>query len=239
MITITKAHKRYFHDIGTMQIHSLFSFSDIYDSENLCFGDIFVFKDYLTRPGHGFGMHPHEDFEIILIYLTGETLYQDSLGNDILSSAGRVHHISAGTGHAHKITNAGTEACRYVSIWMRPKLEGLAPSHNSRQFDPQSWQNKLFLLISDSLPPVLDEENNGLAFNGRGAIYRCELGAKPLTVFLGENKLALLYVLDGDILLNEESLVAGDHARMIAEKEFCVQGTPCGDFLLITTPEGS
>jgi len=238
MITLTRAKDRYFQSLETMQVYSLFSFSNYYDPENLCFGDIFVFKDFLTNPGHGFGMHPHEDFEIILIQLQGEMLYQDSLGSEILSPAGMVHRISAGTGQAHKISNASDEISRYVSIWMRPKIEGLAPSHASRQFDPRCWEDKLFTLVSDTPSPLLDERSNCLAFNGRGTIGRCELGdGTALEIPLPEDGISLLYVLDGALLLNEEAMGAGDHARISAEHGIQVQGRPGADFLLISTPE--
>lgn len=238
MITLMGAKDRYSQNLETLQVYSLFSFSNFYDPENLCFGDIFVFKDFLTRPGHGFGMHPHEDFEIILIHLQGETLYQDCLGAETLSPAGTVHRISAGTGQAHQISNISSDTSRYVSIWMRPKIEGLAPSHASRQFDSRCWENKLFTLVSDTPPPLLDEHSNCLAFNGRGAIGRCALAeGAALGIPLPEDTSSLLYVLYGELLLNEEAMGAGDHARISAESEIQVQGSPRADFLIITTPE--
>lgn len=240
MITIMKAKDRYFQDLGSLRVHSLFSFSNHYEPENLCFGDIFVFKDYLTKPGHGFGMHPHEDFEVILIYLQGEMLFQECSGTEVPSPPGMVHRITAGTGHAHKIINVGEEVSRYISIWMRPKMEGLAPSHACRHFEPQCWENKLFTLVSDTPPPLFDERNGCLVFNGRGAVSRCELAdGASLTLSLPEDGSSLLYILYGELLLNEETMAAGDHARISAEKEILVQGSPRADFILVTTPEHS
>ena len=238
MITVVKAKDRYFQDLKTMQVHSLFSFSNHYEPENLYFGDIFVFKDYLTKPGYGFGMHPHEDFEVTLVYLQGKMFFQDCTGADVPSPPGMVHRITAGTGHAHKITNVGDDVSRYISIWMLPKLEGLAPSHSCRQFDPQCWKNKVFTLVSDTPPPLFDDRNNCLVFNGRGSINRCELDkATALDIPLPEDSSSLLYVLDGELLLNEEALNAGDHARISATREIQVQGSPLADFILITTTE--
>lgn len=60
-----------------------FSFADYYNSEKMGFGALRVLNDDTVAAGHGFGMHPHSDMEIISIPLYGELAHKDSLGNEV------------------------------------------------------------------------------------------------------------------------------------------------------------
>ena len=78
-----------------------FSFSSHFDPAWMGFGPLRVINDDTIAAGRGFGMHSHNDMEIVTVMVEGELTHHDSMGNGEVLRAGEVQRMSAGTGVVH------------------------------------------------------------------------------------------------------------------------------------------
>lgn len=77
-------------------LHSLFhfSFAEYYKPDNIKFGALRVVNDDRFDPHGGFGMHPHDNMEIISYVVDGQLTHRDSLGNGSRLERGDVQYMS-------------------------------------------------------------------------------------------------------------------------------------------------
>ncbi len=68
-------------DIGWLQSNFTFIFTSYANTLKSGFGLLKVFNDEFVTPGKGFGLHPHQNMDIISIMLAGSVNHEDSLGN--------------------------------------------------------------------------------------------------------------------------------------------------------------
>jgi len=102
---VHKAGERGHADHGWLNAHHSFSFANWYDPSKLHFGLLRVLNDDIVAPGKGFGMHPHDNMEIITIILEGTLQHRDNMGNGSIIRPGDVQVMSAGTGVMHSEFN--------------------------------------------------------------------------------------------------------------------------------------
>ena len=79
-IQIIPAHNRYTAHHSWLESKHLFSFADYNDPKNMHFGALRVFNDDVIAEHQGFGMHPHNNMEIITLVLSGVIAHEDSHG---------------------------------------------------------------------------------------------------------------------------------------------------------------
>lgn len=100
------------------------------------FGMLRVLNDDIVAPGAGFGMHPHNDMEIVTVILKGALQHRDDMGNGSVILPGDVQVMSAGTGVYHSEFNpSSTEATNLFQLWIFPKEKSIAPRYDQRSFD--------------------------------------------------------------------------------------------------------
>ncbi len=128
---------------GTERFHSQldwldswhsFSFSSHFDPAWMGFGPLRVINDDTIAAGRGFGMHPHNDMEIVTVMVEGELTHRDSMGNGEVLRAGEVQRMSAGTGVVHSEINKGATPCRLLQIWIEPSSPGIPPAYEQKPF---------------------------------------------------------------------------------------------------------
>ena len=68
---IYPANERGHADHGWLKTYYSFSFANYYNPDRISFGKLRVLNDDTVAPGKGFGMHPHDNMEIITIPLSG------------------------------------------------------------------------------------------------------------------------------------------------------------------------
>ena len=104
-------------DHGWLKARHTFSFANYYNPERIHFGVLRVLNDDQIAGGMGFGMHPHDNMEIITIPLSGTIEHKDSMGSHGIIQAGEVQVMSAGTGVTHSEFNHNKDellnCCRF------------------------------------------------------------------------------------------------------------------------------
>ena len=124
-----------------------FSFAEYHDPHRQGFGQLRVVNDDVIMPGHGFGMHPHRDMEIITFIRKGAITHEDSCGNKGRTAKGAVQVMSAGSGVMHSEYNDEQEVTHLYQIWIKPNKKALNPVGSSAHFREPA-KDALTLLVS-------------------------------------------------------------------------------------------
>ncbi|HNQ61763.1 MAG TPA: pirin family protein [Bacteroidia bacterium] len=136
-------------DHGWLNAHHSFSFANWYDPARIQFGMLRVLNDDIVAAGEGFGMHPHNDMEIITIILSGALEHKDNMGNGSVIRPGDVQVMSAGTGVYHSEFNPSKEeATSLFQLWIFPKEKGIQPSYDQKSFSKEDRKNKIVAVAS-------------------------------------------------------------------------------------------
>jgi redox-sensitive bicupin YhaK (pirin superfamily) len=134
---------------GWLQARHSFSFANYYNQERIHFGVLRVLNDDIFGAGGGFGMHPHDNMEIITIPFEGALRHGDNMGNGGVIQRGDVQVMSAGTGIVHsEINDSKEEAVKLFQIWLFPNKRDVTPRYDQKSFDVKERQNKFQLLVS-------------------------------------------------------------------------------------------
>lgn len=187
-----------------------------------------VINEDWVQPEHGFGMHPHEDMEIITYVLSGALTHRDSLGSGAALRPGELQHMTAGTGILHSEANdSATEPVHLYQIWLYPERRGLTPSYDQREFPEAERQNRLRVVAAP------DGRDGALRIRQDASLYLATLDpGHTVTHALAPGRHAWLQVLRGDVRLNDQPLAAGDGAAVSDETALAVQATGLAEVLL-------
>jgi redox-sensitive bicupin YhaK (pirin superfamily) len=184
-----------------------FSFSHHYDPAWMGFGPLRVINDDTIAAGKGFGLHPHNDMEIITVMVEGELSHRDSIGNGAVLRAGEVQRMSAGTGIVHSEINHGAAPCRLLQVWIEPGSVGIPPSYEQKPFPLGSGWTTL-------LDP--DRQGGALAIHRPVRLWRARPQAKErLELPLAAGRSYWMQLIEGAVALERsgqapQSLAGGD-----------------------------
>jgi quercetin 2,3-dioxygenase len=148
-IALHKAESRGHADHGWLQARHTFSFASYMDPERTHFGVLRVLNDDIVAPGMGFGLHPHENMEIITIPLSGALQHKDSMGHTATIRKGDVQVMSAGTGIRHSEMNPDTTLpVSLLQIWLFPNKRDVAPRYQQITLRPEDRQDRFEQILS-------------------------------------------------------------------------------------------
>src|SRR5439155_18025913 len=200
---------------GWLDTHYTFSFSDYYDPAHMGFRSLRVMNEDRVQPGRGFGMHGHEDMEIVTYVLSGALEHKDSMGNGEVLRPGELQRITAGTGILHSEFNpSAKEPVHLYQIWLLPDRRGHTPSYEQKAFADEGKANRWRLVASPG------GENGSLTIHQDARLSLATLDAgKELAYPLRAGRHAWLQVLRGQVAVAGPALPARDRPAVSEEPE--------------------
>jgi len=142
------AESRDYAQLSWLSSFHSFSFTSYHDDNKIGLGLLCVLND-VVAPGKGFGAHPHQYMEIILMPASGALLHKDNTGRHEIINTSDVQIMSAGSGINHSETNASNrDEVRFFQIWIYPKTENTKPAYAQQSFTPQQKHNVLLPVVS-------------------------------------------------------------------------------------------
>ncbi|HKQ74304.1 MAG TPA: pirin family protein [Blastocatellia bacterium] len=229
---IIKAKDRFHLESDWLSAYWLFSFDRYYDPNNMTFGPLRVFNHDTVKGSAGFPTHPHHEMEIVTYVLEGALRHKDSTGGEGLICAGEVQRMTAGTGVAHsEFNHSETEAVRLLQMWVLPERSGLTPSYEQKRFTVEERAGALMPIASGQDAPGAVKVHQDVTFY----VSRLSRG-ENVSHELKPERRAFLYVIDGEVRLNGESLSAGDQARVTDVAKLEIAGERESEIILIDLP---
>jgi redox-sensitive bicupin YhaK (pirin superfamily) len=217
---------------GWLSAYWLFSFDQYYDPNNVTFGPLRVFNHDTVKGGGGFPTHPHREMEIVTYVLDGALRHRDSAGGEGLIHAGEVQRMTAGTGVAHSEFNDSEKSTvKLLQMWVLPERSGLKPSYEQKQFSIEQRTGALLPIASGQDAPGTVKVHQDVTFY----VSRLREGDRVAHELKAGRK-AFVYVIDGAVALNGETLSAGDQARITDGAHLEISGTGASEIILIDLP---
>jgi len=144
-----KANSRGDANHGWLHSKHTFSFANYYNPERVHFGVLRVLNDDYVAPGKGFGMHPHDNMEIVSIPLEGDLEHSDNMGNVAVIKHGDIQVMSAGTGVMHSEYNKNNDApVKFLQIWIFPNQKNVKPRYDQISLKMNERQNRWQQILS-------------------------------------------------------------------------------------------
>lgn len=204
---IDKAASRGFFDYGWLKTYHTFSFSDYYNPERMHFGALRVLNDNTVAPSKGFGMHPHNNMEVVSIPLEGYLRHGDNVKNETTISFGEIQVMSTGLGMYHSEYNASdTELLKFLQIWVVPNVKNTKPEYHNFNIRPLLKHNELSLFISPHNGPT----DAHLLQDAWFSIGSFDAGKTISYRLQGTNTGIYVFVLDGNIAIQDKVLQGRD-----------------------------
>lgn len=198
-----KAATRGHANHGWLNSYHSFSFAGYYNPERIHFGALRVLNDDSVAAGMGFGTHPHDNMEIISIPLSGDLKHKDSMGNEAIIKQGDIQVMSAGTGIAHSEMNANKDQdVKFLQIWVFPNKKSVQPRYGQITLDESKMKNNLLQVLS----PNADDEGVWIHQDAWFSLGNLDKGFTTAYKLKGTNSGVYVFVLEGDVTINGESL---------------------------------
>lgn len=193
-----------------------FSFADYYDLVNMGFSDLRVINDDVVQPLTGFGLHPHNNMEILSVVLSGSLEHKDSMGNTETIHAGEIQQMTAGLGIFHSEYNPSkTDTVHFLQIWILPDEMDLTPHYETKVFDEKKMKNNLLLIASK------DGEEGAFQLNQDVKIYQSLIEkGKSVNFDTLRNRKYWIQIALGEVKVNSDILKEGDGLAIINESDF-------------------
>jgi len=229
---IHRAEERGHANHGWLDTHHSFSFASWYNPERMNFGRLRVLNDDHVAAGRGFGRHPHDNMEIVSIPLSGALEHQDSMGNRGVIKANDVQIMSAGTGIQHaEYNHSREEPVKFLQIWVFPKEQDIKPRYDQRTYKPEDRENTLQTVVSPS-----HEESLWINQDAFFSLGKFQAGRTTDYSIQHEGNGAYLFVLEGEVEVDGETLKRRDAIGISDASDFSIQAKTDAEYLLIDVP---
>ena len=232
MMQVRRSDERGHAEHGWLDSRHTFSFAGYHDPAHMGYGPLRVINEDRVQPGQGFGTHGHQDMEIVSYVLDGALEHKDSLGSGSVLRWGDVQRMSAGTGVRHsEFNHSRTEAVHFLQVWIIPSQRGIAPGYEEKHFDAASKRGRLRLIVSP------DGRDGSLRMQQDATIHAALLdGEDRVAHALAPGRRCYVHVARGRVVVNGESLDAGDAAAIEREDRITLERADAAEVLLFDLP---
>lgn len=198
-----KANERGHANHGWLDAYHSFSFASWFNPEKVHFGVLRVLNDDTIASGMGFGMHPHDNMEIITIPLEGALAHKDSMGNSATIETGDIQVMSAGTGVKHSEFNPNHDKqTKLFQIWLFPNKQNVTPRYQQITLNNKNNNNQLIQILSPN------PEDEGVWIHQDAWFYlgRFDTAKQIVYNIKKESNGVYIMVIEGIISINGEIL---------------------------------
>ncbi len=224
-----KASTRGHVNHGWLNTYHTFSFADYYNPQRIHFGTLRVLNDDTIIGKNGFGMHPHNDMEIITFPLEGALEHKDSMGNVGVVSFGEIQVMSAGTGVYHSEYNANDDTpVHLLQIWILTGKKGVEPRYSQFNYRDHLKPNELLQIVSPNIDEVgaWIHQNTYISYGEFDALSTIHYQPKV------EGNGLYLFLIDGTLEINGIALNKYDGVGIARCSSFEIKTTANAKFLL-------
>lgn len=230
---IHKADTRGNANHGWLNSYHTFSFANYFNPERMNFGVLRVLNDDTVQAGMGFGTHPHDNMEIISIPLEGDLEHKDSMGNVAVIKEGDVQVMSAGSGVTHSEYNKNKDKeVKFLQIWLFPKEKNLTPRYDQITIRDIEKENEFYQVLS----PNKDDQGVWINQDAWFHIGRFTAGKSDKYKIKKEGNGVYVFILDGEVEINNEKLSKRDGMGIWDADSFDVTATDNARVLLMEVP---
>lgn len=202
-----KAETRGHVDHGWLNSHHTFSFANYHDPERMHFGALRVLNDDIVAPGKGFGLHPHDNMEIISIPLEGDLEHKDNMGNTEVIRQGDIQVMSAGTGIFHSEYNRNNDReVKFLQIWLYPKEKNVQPRYDQVSIASLEKENAFTQVVS----PDPDDQGAWIHQDAWFHLGTFTSGKKTTYSWKQQDNGLYVFVLEGMVSIAGQQLNARD-----------------------------
>ncbi len=229
---IHRAAERGHLNHGWLDTWHSFSFGQYHDPEKTHFGALRVLNDDSVKGGFGFGMHPHDNMEIITIPLKGALQHKDSTGGEGVIRKYDVQRMSAGSGIRHsEFNHSKDEDVTLLQIWVFPKERNITPGYDQKTFLPEERQNKLQYIVAPDVPTALKAHQDTWFSLGN-----FEKGKNVDYALHGADKGIYLFVIEGSVEIAGAKLGRRDGIGISQTDRITLKTGEGTELLLIEVP---
>jgi redox-sensitive bicupin YhaK (pirin superfamily) len=231
-----KSDTRGHADHGWLNSYHSFSFANYHNPERMNFGVLRVLNDDMVAAGRGFGTHPHSNMEIISIPLEGDLQHMDDMGNSTVIKSGDVQVMSAGTGVSHSEHNKNkNELVKFLQIWVIPNKRDVAPRYNQISIKNIETKNSLYQILSPN------ENDNGVWIHQDAWFHLGDYESGKIDSYSikKEGNGVYLFVLEGDIVVNDQNLNKRDGYGIWETDSFTLHSNSTAKVLVMEVPMNS
>ncbi|MCU7550196.1 pirin family protein [Chitinophagaceae bacterium LB-8] len=210
-----------------------FSFADYYDPARMNFGALRVLNDDVVAPGMGFGMHPHQNMEIISIPLEGELVHKDNMGTRQVIKQGDVQVMSAGIGITHSEKNMNQDSLvKFLQIWIIPNKQNVLPRYAQKSFSTDELRNKLLAIVA----PMGDKESLQIYQDAWLSMGKLDQDIELIYEIKKNGNGVYAFLLEGDVTINNIVLNRRDGLGLTEVDSLNIKANVASDLLLIEVP---
>jgi redox-sensitive bicupin YhaK (pirin superfamily) len=155
--------------------------------------------------------------EIISYVLSGNLAHQDSMGNVKGIPPGDVQRMSAGSGVRHsEFNHAKGEQTHFLQIWIEPNVTGIDPGYEQKTVPESAKRGQLAMVAA----PAADAQavDYAVQIHADARMFAGLFnGAETAQLPLNPARKAYVFLVRGSLLVNGQTLQAGDAALLQAE----------------------
>jgi len=218
---------------GWLHSKHTFSFANYYNPQRMHFGALRVLNDDIVKGGEGFGMHPHDNMEIISIPLIGDLEHKDNMGNVAVIKEGDVQVMSAGAGVFHSEYNKNPDKdVNFLQIWVLTNKKNVEPRYDQISIRDLEKENAFYQILS----PNADDQGVWIYQEAWFHLGKFKEGVTETYHFKKEGNGIYIFLLEGEIDVEGQILERRDGYGVSGTDKVYVKATKDSRVLVMEVP---